>query len=224
MKNPLSTKSRMRRPAILVGLFAALASAEAQELPCAARNDTPCVSFDFDRIPPGLPAALRDSADEWLRSGLAGEERVFGSVRELHALIESEWRQVYPHGGEGAGSPWDAQRRFLVGRTVVPEPWTSVLLVERHYFGGAHGNYRVTSRTVREDGTPVTWEDLLSQSTRNLETRVRERLARHYQGHRFEGMELLPPDAWRATAAHLELWWDPYRIGSFAMEYEGPRG
>ena len=211
----------MRFYASLLCLVATLAVAKGQAVSCTARNNRPCVTLKFDAVPKELPVSLHVLAGEWLRSDAAGEDRVYESMNELHAQIESEWRQVYPDGGEGTGNPWSVERKFLVGRAKVLEPWTSLLMIERHYFGGAHGNYRVVSQTVTESDALVTWADLLERSTDDVGTLVHEHLARQYRGYDFNEDELLPPDAWRATAEYLELWWEPYRIGPFSLEYYG---
>lgn len=33
---------------------------------------------------------------------------------------------------------------------------------------------------------------------------------------------LVPPDAWVITPRGVELWWEPYRLGSFALDPRGP--
>ncbi len=109
--------------------------------------------------------------------------------------------------GQGAGNPWSVEGKFLVGQTKLWEGWTSLVMIERYYFGGAHGNYRVVCQTVKENGVPVSRVDILERLTHDLGSLLHEQLAKRHRGHDFNKDELLPPDARRANAEHLEFRW-----------------
>ena len=218
--------------ALVVGGMDAEARRGAKDAPCIARGGVACVTFAFDPVPDGLPAVLEAQVRRWMRSDVAGEGKVYADVEALHRQVEGEWRQVYREGGQGEGTPWTVERRVHRTRVPAASPWTSVLLVERYALGGAHGNYRVSSAAARDaDGAPVEWGDLFArgEDDAGLEALIHRRIERRYPGYRREAApddalwgQALPADAWHADAEGVELWWWPYHIGPYAMEYHGP--